>query len=479
MQQQSRQSQADVLLGQLDMRFECSEVGNMERFVAKHKDVLRYIPERKVWATWDGSRWRISEFAEIYKMAFDTARTIYDEAKECGHDEGRRKLTNWAYHSQSAKRINTMIQMAAKNPTMTISISAFDTDPNQLNCLNGIVDLKTGELITHSSSETVMKQVPVKYHRHAKCPTFNRFLHDIFNHDTDLISWVQRAIGYTLTGLTSEQVFFLAYGTGANGKSRLFETVLDILGDYGRTSEFETFLASDKTNTRVMEGVAKLQGIRFALASETDSSRRFSEALVKQITGGDTVTGAYLYGGSFEFRPEFKLWLLANHLPKTGDGSHGFWRRVKVVPFARRFSQDQMDQRLREKLVEEAEGILAWCVRGAVNWHRRMAETNGRSGLGECSAVDEATREYRSEHDRISLFLETSTEPMHNGEVKASVLYQAYKDWCLRSGELSPLGNAAFAKGLKERNINNKRKREGVVYLGIRLTDDSLDDWDF
>ena len=236
-----------------------------------------------------------------------SAKLIYDEACDCPNDEGRKKLTKWAFQSQNNGRMEAMINMASKHPEMIAKVSSFDRNELQINCLNGIIDLSSGELIGHSPSHSVMKLAPVVYpvvyKQDAECPVFIRFLDQIFNRDKELISWLQRAIGYTLTGETREQVFFIAYGTGANGKSTLFETILDILGDYGRAAEFETFLSSERGNTRVMEAIAKLQNIRFALASETDSSRRFSEALVKKITGGDTVTASHLYGSSFEFRP--------------------------------------------------------------------------------------------------------------------------------------------------------------------------------
>ncbi|MEQ9106503.1 MAG: phage/plasmid primase, P4 family [Limnobacter sp.] len=460
---------ADHLLDELGLKFECSEVGNMERFVAHHKDKVRYVPERKRWVLWDGTRWKRCGHSDVHALALETAKGIYDEARDCKTEEGRKRSTQWALGSQNERRIRSMINMASNAPDLVASIGAFDTDPAKINCQNGVVDLKTGELIGHSSSELVMKLAPVNYLRHAKCPTFSKFLHSIFNGDVELIRWMQRAIGYTLTGLTNEQLFFLAYGTGANGKSTLFETILDVLGDYGRAAEFDTFLASDRSNTRVMEGVAKLQGIRFALASETDSAKRFSEALVKQITGGDTVTGSFLYGASFEFRPDFKLWLLANHLPFAKDGSHGFWRRVKVVPFARRFTKDEMDQTLRAKLMSEAEGIFAWCVRGAVSWFKRMEETGGQSGIGTCDAVDEATNVYRSDQDLLGQFIEDRLGEDKGNEVPAKVLYTAYEDWCREAGEQTPCAQSLFSKRLEERDILKKRKKSGVVYLDVRL----------
>ena len=474
-----KKSQADELLDQLGQKFQCNEVGNMERFIEQHKAHVRYLPSRKNWLIWDESRWCICDRSQIFSLALRSAKDIYDEARDCDNEEGKKKLTSWALKSQNKNRINSMMEMASNHPDIVESFDKFDTNSHHINCLNGIVDLKLGELITRSSDDLVLKQAPVNYFRHKKCKTFDKFLHDIFNGDKELISWMQRAIGYTITGNTSEQCFFLAYGTGANGKSTLFETILDILGDYGRSAEFETFLSKDRSSTRVLEGVGKLQGIRFALASEADSSRRFSEALIKKITGEDTVTGTQLYGSSFEFRPEFKLWLLANHLPIAKDASHGFWRRVKVVPFARRFTTDQIDQNLREKLMQEKEGIVAWCVRGAMNWYKENQATGGRSGIGSCAAIEEATAIYRSDNDLFSKFLEACVEQKSGGTIPAQEFYDAYKAWCEKVDEGYPCSQAIFSSRLEERSIIKKRTSSGNVYQDVCLKVYDDDDDDF
>ena len=286
-------SQSQRLLSELGLKNECSEVGNMERFVGQHKNTLRYVPENRRWVEWNGSRWLLCDESQVFDRALQTAKVIYDEARDCVTEEGKKRLTHWALQSQKHQKIMSMISMSAKHPEMVTHLRDFDTNPLVLNCLNGTVDLKTGELSSPSSSFLVMKQVSYAFKRHAKCPIFTNFLHEIFNGDRELIRWLQRAIGYTVTGQTSEQAIFIGYGTGANGKSTLFETILDILGDYGRAAEFDTFL-SKESNTRALESVAKLQGKRFALASETESTKRFSEALIKKITGEDTITGSFL-----------------------------------------------------------------------------------------------------------------------------------------------------------------------------------------
>lgn len=471
--QTRQQPHAQTVLKELGLKYECSEVGNMDRFADQHTGKLIYIPQKRSWYLWDSLRYRRAGDEEVHELALETAKSIFDEARDCQTEQGCKQVSSWAYSSRSETRIKRMISMAAKSPKLVRNIADFDQDGHLVNCQNGIVDLKTGELLERTPDSLVTKLAPVAYDRKSNCPTFDRLLWDVFSGDGELLRWLQRAVGYTLTGSVDEHVFFLAYGTGANGKSTLFETLLDILGDYGRAAEFETFLATDKGNVRVLEGIAKLQGVRFALASETDSTRRFSESVVKKITGGDTVTGTQLYGKSFEFRPQFKLWLLANHLPIAKDASHGFWRRVKVIPFNRTFEAHQIDQGLREKLLAEKEGIFAWCVRGAKDWYQAQSEKGGRSGLGSCKAIEEAVDLYKEANDSFSPFIEECLTKTTEAQTPASELYEAYKRWCAQNDDTSPVSQHIFSSRMVERGFAKRRTRKGMVYGNVELNQGS------
>ena len=258
---------------QLEMPFADTETGNRDRFVARNQGKCLYIPELKCWTIWDGARWKKVGIAPIMKLADETAKSIFNEARDCHNSEGVRRLSSWAVKSQSEQKLRVMINMAASWPEMTAKLKEFDSDPNLLNCLNGVIHLPSGELVGHHPSQKLMKLVPVDYKPHSRCPNFDKFIKEIFLNDKELISWMQMGLGYQLTGHTSEQVFFASYGTGANGKSTLYETILKILGDYAGTMQFETLLAGDKSNTRVLEAVGKLRGKRMVIASEVDSNR--------------------------------------------------------------------------------------------------------------------------------------------------------------------------------------------------------------
>lgn len=454
---------------QLDMKYADTEAGNRDRFVGSNKDKCLYIPDLKCWVIWDGMRWKPTGIAPIMKLADETAKSIFIEAKECSNAEGMRRLSSWAVRSQSEQKLRVMVNMASSWPELTAKLSEFDNNPDLLNCLNGVVHLPTGELIGHHPSQKLMKLAPVEYKPYAKCPNFDGFIRQIFMNDAELLSWIQMALGYQLTGHVSEQVFFSAYGTGANGKSTLYETIISALGDYAGTMQFETLLAGDKSNTRVLEAVGKLRGKRMIIASEVDSSRRLSEALVKQLTGGDTLTGTNLYSGTFEFSPTHKINLLANHMPYTKDASYGMERRIKIVPFQRKFSAEERDITLPSKLQSEKEGALAWLIRGSKRWYSAVEGNNGNPALGSCHAVDEATQNYITDNDTFGAFLTACTDKDVNAMANASDLYTAYQDWSRENGEQYQMGTAIFSSRLQERGYAKKRTSRGNFYEGLIL----------
>ena len=304
----------------------------------------------------------------------------------------------------------------------------------------------------------------------AKCPNFDKFIKEVFGGDGELISWIQRAFGYSLTGSVQEQVLFICYGTGANGKSTLLETISKILGDYSTNADFEMFLSNQKSDVRVMEAVGELKGIRLALASEVDASKRFNESLVKRLTGGDTLRGTKLHMGAFQFEPQHKLWFLCNHIPFARDGSHGFWRRIKVIPFAQQFQGASLDSSLPDKLWAEREGILAWMVRGAVTWSEELQNTNATTGLGSCKAIDQSIEEYRYDNDLSARFIEDClVRENDSGSIGARELYYAYQRWWSDNSDEDTPSEGIFSRRMEERGLKKTRTKAGVVYKGVKL----------
>lgn len=451
-------TEEEKVLREKGIAFNTTDTGNSARFIARNKGKVLFLSEENRWLKWDGKRWS-SLGKAIHELAKETVKGIYDEARDCTNRQGQNELSNWARRSQQKHLIDSMLELSKGG--LEAHLSDFDSDNERLNTDNGVVWLRYGAITPHHPGQLVMKKANANFVPSAECPTWDAFLRDIFIGDEDLIRFFKRAIGYTATGHTKEDVLFIAYGLGANGKTTAFETILEILGDYGRSTEFNSFLSTDKTDVRNREAIGMLKGIRFAIASETDSNRKWNEALIKKLTGGDTLIGAKLHASSFEFKPTHKLWFQANHLPNAKDASHGFWRRPVVIPFRARFEGSAIDPYLKDKLLAERDGILAWIVQGAVEYLQR--------GLGEKpKACLEATAQYREANDILSKFIREKLEKAVGSRIGVEATYRHYEEWCASERE-EPVSSKFFARNMEERGITTRRNSECRAFYGYRI----------
>ena len=450
--------------------YSCTDTGNMERFVDQHKDHIRSLGSTKTWLIWDGSRWKPSGYSEAFEYAMKTIYSIPDEVENANSIQEAQMIQKWAVTSQSESKTRAMMNMTANHPELLTSASAFDKDKMKLNCLNGVVDLTTGKLLERDPNDLHTKLVNVKFDPDAKCPVFIKFLAQVTCHDHYLFEWLQRALGYALTGSVQEQVLFICYGVGANGKSTLLETISKILGDYSTNVDFELFLTNQKSDVRIMEAVGEMKGTRLALASEVDSAKRFNESLVKRLTGGDTLRGTRLHTGAFQFEPNHKLFFLTNHLPFARDGSHGLWRRIKIIPFNAKFEGEALDSTFPDKLWAEREGILAWLVRGTKEWVDTLNRSGGTTGLGPCEAVDTAVQQYRLDNDHTTSFIDECLVLEEGvGSVGARQLYHAYQSWWRDNHDDEIPSEAIFSRRMEERGLKKRRTKAGVVYDDVTI----------
>ncbi len=337
---------------------------------------------------------------------------------------------------------------------------ALDADQWLLNCENGTVDLRTGALRRHSHDDLITKIVPVEYDPQAEAPRFEKFLREALVED-DLIDFVRRFAGYSLTGSTRERVVAILHGRrGKNGKSTLVELLYEVMGDYATTTATETLLT--KRYEGVGNDVAALKGARFVATAEIEAGRRLAEAKIKQLTGNDTVTARFLYGEPFDFKPQFKLWLSTNNKPEIKGADDAIWDRIRLIPFNQRFEGHAADPELPEKLRAEMPGILAWMVRGCAEWLR--------DGLGEPEQVRSAVEEYREEMDVLGAFIADRCYVREDAWTPALQLFQAWEEWCHETGE-EPGTLTKFGRSLTERGFVSEPRggKKSRIRSGIGL----------
>jgi putative DNA primase/helicase len=425
-----------------------TELENAERLVSLHGADLLYCHPRGSWLVWDGRRWKRDATAEARRRAVDTVRHIYGEAEAADNEKERKALSKWARQSESNRQINAMMNLAAADARVVVLPEQLDSDPWALNCLNGTVDLRTGELREHRRADLITKLAPVEYEPmlgEMEGEPWDSFLEQMIP-DPEERAFLQRAVGYTLTGNTGEEVLFLIHGPAAAGKSTFAEAVKGALGDYSATADFETFL-----RRRYIGGprndIARLIGARYVASIEVEEGGRLAEGLVKMLTGGDTVTARFLRQEHFEFKPLFKLWLVANRKPEIKDGGDSaLWRRILLVPFTVSIPEPERDPTVKARLRDPDIGgraVLPWAVKGCLAWQKK--------GLNPPPTVKVATQAYRQEMDPLEEFIEDCCLVEPAAEVTVKALYEAYNKWCERNGEKHPLSKRAVGLKLADR----------------------------
>lgn len=452
---------SSVLPDKTFFSFPYTDIGNAERLIFLHGELIRYIPHWKKWLIWDEKRWKIDETGEINFFAKDTIRKIYRDIDSSLSKEEVKTLTQTALRFESDHHIKAMLSRAQSEKTIPIVPDNLDSDQWLLNCLNGTIDLKSGKLKSHCRTDLITILAPFSYDPDASCPLFLNFINRIFDNRQGLISFIQRAFGYSLTGCTNEDSLFFLYGQGANGKSTLLEIFRLIFGDYAKSTPFDTLLVRQGNSIR--NDIANLQGARFVTASEVDPSKRFDESVIKQLTGGDTISARKLYQEHFDFKPTFKIFLAANHKPKILDTTLSIWRRIKLIPFDVTIPEPERDKALLSKLQSELSGIFNWALEGCLSWQRE--------GLCEPDEVKTSTNTYRQEMDTLSNFINECCIIKPDAIVSNKDLRSAYDNWCDSNGEFK-INQKVFGILLNEKGFEKYSAHGNYVHRrGIGLLD--------
>ena len=416
---------------------------------------------------WDGHRWCFDETGDVNRLAKANALSQYDKVAQLDDFNQRQRMSRYAAKSESRQAIESTIHLAKTEAGIPLRVESLDTNSYLLGVANGVINLQTGGLRVETKKEYITKQAPVVFNPDATCPRWFEFLNEVMDGDNEMIDYLKRIVGYSLTGDTKEQVLFFLFGHGANGKSVFVNTIQDLLGDYAIQTPVSTLMTRGKGS--INNDVARMRGARFVATTETEEGSKFNESEIKLLTGGDTITCRFLRQEFFEYRPEFKIWISGNHKPVPGDG-HSIWRRLILIPFDVIVDDANQDKELHLKLRKELSGILNWAIEGCLQWQEE--------GLKTPQKIVDAIREYKSEMDRVLTWMDEccQSKPRIGAEIKASELYSSYKSWAIENGEWA-MSQRIFSNKLTEKGFKKTRKQQGRFYQGISLSPEYIDDF--
>jgi len=423
--------------------FRDSDLGHAEQLIEEHGRDFLYCPELGGWWAWTGVRWEQDTSGEVYRRTYTLLKYNLLCAAETHNTQAAKKIVE----AMKANRIESILRNASKQEQVRVKAESFDADPYLFNCINGTIDLRSGQLRGHNRNDLITKLASVEYVENAPADEWGKFLERILP-DDELRAFVQRAVGYSMTGDTSEQCMFINHGsTGSNGKSTFMEAMHAALGDYAMHTPVDTLMIR---RGGIPNDVARLKGQRFVTASESEEGQRLAESKVKEMTGQDTIAARFMRGEWFDFKPTHKLWLSTNHKPKIRGTEDAIWRRIRLIPFDVTIPKAEQDRKLPERLRDELPGILAWAVRGSIQWRQD-------DGLKAPTKVRKATASYRSQMDVLAGFIVDECVEHPDAKVGLGRLYEVYKTWASDAGEFVK-DKREFESNIEERGKYDKRR---------------------
>ena len=441
--------------------FPLTETGDAEFLASIYGERLRFIRRRGEWFVFTTHRWA-PDAGDVHRLAKDAIRRRQAAAVALKDTDERKARVKWAISGESRRRIDNMIALARSEPTISDEGDGWNVDPWLLGVENGVLDLRTGDLRPGRPDDRITMSAGVPYDRDAKSELWNRTLREVFCGNDDLISFMQRALGYSLTGDTSFDCWFFCYGGGRNGKGTVLGAVRAAVADYAHELPGSALDLSQRD--KVPADIAQLPGKRFVTSAETGNAIRLNHDRIKQLTGGDPVRARDFYEKFFEFRPACKLWLAGNDKPRVIDDSEGFWARVRLIPFEASFigREDRSIRPTLERDPVHRQAVLAWLVDGCLAFQRE--------GLHPPACVTQATQEYRNESDQLADFYASRCVIREGVECKASDLYNEYVLWANAVSTPHRFGSKNFFKKVGAR-FSKKEKGSGNWYQGVGVRD--------
>ena len=438
-----------------------TDLGNTERFLDRHKDSFRFT-SGKGWYSFDGTRWVPESDAAVNRAAWETVRAIGDEPEAPipeGH-KGRPPLTprGWMRQSEAGARLAAMVSLVKHAPGIAVKEEDFDQHDWLFNVQNGTIDLKTGRLHPHDRSQLLSTISPVKFDPRAECPKWMEFLEKVMQGDQELVSFLQRLAGYTMSGSVAEQAFCVNWGEGSNGKSTYLDVLSTVMGGYADTTPFNTF--SERKNGGIPNDLAALHKARMVICSEGARTTKLAEAMIKNVTGSETVSARFLHHEFFSFRPKFTLFLQSNHKPVITGTDHGIWRRVRFIPWLYTFSDAEINKHWAQEEVEaEGPGILNWMIKGCLEYQRIC--------LAEPEVVRAAIAQYRENSDTLGIWLKDECTKVPGHETPSGGFYAVYRSWARDTGE-DAITAQEFKTEMLKRGYGWKKTKKANVFVGIR-----------
>lgn len=437
------------------------DTGNADRFIDRYGHLYKHSYITNKFYIYDGQKWKVDDRGAIRKLIDEMIESIKNE-KVLHSEDVTEEEAREAFQKYYKKTRGTQSKKNIMNELMhrkTVTPDEFDKDDMLLNVANGYIDLTSRELYKHDINRMFSQIANTDYSEKMQPAVWLDFLNDIFAGDKAVIRYIQKALGYSLTGSTREQVMFILFGKGRNGKSIFVETIAEILGDYSNNMQAKSLMV--KKNDNVNTDIARLSKARFVTSSEPNEGFRFDEGLIKQITGGDKVTARFLYAEEFEYTPKFKIWVSTNHKPIIRGTDDGIWRRLVLIPFDVQIPEEKVDKDLKYKLLREAPAILNWMAEGAYMWMRE--------GLELPEKLKDAGQTYRTEMDVVEQFIQEKCKRAEGVRETGKALYEEYKKWADENNEYK-MDKNKFGKKLKEK-FRSKKMNNGVNYLGVELTE--------
>ena len=437
-----------------------NDVRNGEEFASMWRGVLAYVPEHGQWLERSEDVWKPVGPERILQACKAVTTAIAGEgARLMATDADKaRKLLAHAMKSQTLARLEAMARMGASEPGVAISAATLDADPYLLGVRNGVVDLRTGQLVTPPPGAIVTRQCNAAVVPGAQCAVWHKFLAEVFEGDAETVETVQRALGYTLLGCKGEEVLFVCVGRGANGKSVFSNVAMAIMGGYGKTAPGSLLTTRRADDTSARNDMAMLAGARMVSINELQSGDRLDERVVKQLAGREPIAARHLYHEFFEFTPQFAPWLRTNHRPIITGDDDGIWRRIVMLEFTRQFAEDERDPHLESRLLEERDGILAWMIEGA---RKYLCD-----GLRLSPAIRRASAAYRRDSDLLGEFLEEHYKADAQAREERGKVWEAWRQWCMQNGT-QPGTKATLTRRLHERGYGGATSNGRRYFTGL------------